>query len=184
MKRIQALRRAGLATALAAAIGAALAGCAGPAPADYVAQTPRLDLRRYFDGKLVAHGIAVDRSGKVMQRFVVDLTGSWQGDEGVLEENFRHADGRTEQRTWRLTRLSDGRYIGRAGDIVGQADGQAAGNALNWRYTLKLPVGDSIYEIAFDDWMFLVDEQVMLNRAVMSKFGIRVGEVLLSFRRL
>ena len=62
--------------------------------------------------------------------------------------------------------------------------GESAGNALNWRYTLKVPVGDTLYELQFDDWMFLIDDQVMLNRAVMSKFGVRVGEVLLSFRRL
>ena len=35
----------------------------------------------------------------------------------------------------------------------------------------------------FDDWMFQMDERVMLNRAVMSKFGIRLGEVTLSFTK-
>lgn len=164
--------------------GLALAGCASPTVADYATQTPNLDLRQYFNGPLVAHGIVTDRSGKVVQRFVVDLQGRWQGDDGVLEEKFRYADGRTEQRTWQITHLSDGRYAGRASDVVGAARGQAAGNALNWRYALKLPVGDSVYEVDFDDWMFLVDDQIMINRAVMSKFGIRVGEIVLSFRRL
>jgi len=37
--------------------------------------------------------------------------------------------------------------------------------------------------VQFDDWMFLVDERVMLNRATMSKFGITLGEVLLSFTK-
>ncbi|MBI5257126.1 MAG: DUF3833 domain-containing protein [Burkholderiales bacterium] len=173
--------RSGLA---AAALALALAGCAAPQPADYAAATPRLDLRQYLNGALVAHGIVTDRSGKVLQRFTVDLQGRWQGNEGVLEEKFAYADGRREQRIWRLTALPDGRYTGRADDVLGEAQGQAAGNALNWRYTLKLPVDGQVYEVQFDDWMFLVDEQVMLNRAVMSKFGIRVGEVLLSFRRL
>jgi hypothetical protein len=31
--------------------------------------------------------------------------------------------------------------------------------------------------------MFLIDEQVMLNKAVMSKFGFRLGEVTLAFRK-
>jgi hypothetical protein len=31
--------------------------------------------------------------------------------------------------------------------------------------------------------MFLVDERVLLNRATMSKFGIRLGEVVLSMTR-
>ena len=61
--------------------------------------------------------------------------------------------------------------------------GVAAGSALNWRCTLRLPVDGSVYEVQFDDWMYLVDERVMLNKAVMSKFGIRLGEVTLAFTK-
>ena len=169
---------------LALATPMLLAGCASPTPADYASQTPTLDLRQYFNGKLLAHGIVTDRSGKVMQRFTVLITGTWVGDTGTLDEQFSYGDGRREQRVWTLTRSADGRYTGRAADVLGQAIGQASGNALNWRYTLLLPVDGRTWEIDFDDWMFLVDDQVMQNRAVMSKFGIRLGEVLLSFRRL
>ena len=173
-----------LAAGLALASSALLAGCASPTPADYASQTPVLDLREYFNGKLLAHGIVTDRSGRVTQRFTVQLTGTWQGDQGTLDEQFSYADGRREKRVWRLTRGADGRYIGRADDVVGEALGQARGNALNWRYTLRVPVDGRSWEIDFDDWMFLVDPQVMINRAVMRKFGIRVGEVLLSLQRL
>jgi hypothetical protein len=58
-----------------------------------------------------------------------------------------------------------------------------AGNAFHWRYTMALEVDGRTWNVDFDDWMFLVDERTMLNRAVMSKFGIRLGEVLLSFRK-
>ena len=173
-----------LAAGLALATSALLAGCASPMPSDYASQTPVLDLREYFNGKLLAHGIVTDRSGRVTQRFTVQLVGTWQGDQGTLDEQFVYTDGRREQRVWRLTRGADGRYIGLADDVVGVAVGQARGNALNWRYTLRVPVDGRSWEIEFDDWMFLVDPQVMINRAVMSKFGIRLGEVLLSFQRL
>ena len=52
---------------------------------------------------------------------------------------------------------------------------------LRWRYVLELPVDGKTYHVDFDDWMFLMDERVMLNRSVMSKFGFRLGEVTLSF---
>jgi Protein of unknown function (DUF3833) len=65
--------------------------------------------------------------------------------------------------------------------VLGEAQGQAAGNALRWAYTLKLPVDGTVYEVQFDDWMYLVDEKVMLNKAEMRKFGIRLGEVTLAF---
>ena len=176
MKRRLALALAG--TALA---GAVLTGCAGPAPADYAAEKPVLDLRTYFNGELVAHGVFTDRSGKVARRFVVQMTGTWNGNQGVLDERFTYSDGKTERRVWRLTELGGGRFEGRADDVVGVAQGVAAGNALNWRYTLALPVDGKVVEVQFDDWMYLMDERVMLNKAVMSKFGVRLGEVTLSF---
>jgi hypothetical protein len=171
--------------ALAAAAPALLiAGCASaPVPADYAAEKPALDLKRYFDGELVAHGIFTDRAGKVARRFTVQMTGTWQGNQGTLDERFTYSDGTTERRVWRLTDLGNGRYSGRADDVVGEAQGQAAGNALNWAYTLRLPVDGKVYEVQFDDWMYLVDERVMLNKARMSKFGIFLGEVTLSFTK-
>jgi hypothetical protein len=174
-------RRHLLAATLAAA--ALAAGCAGPTPADYAAERPLLDLKTYFDGPLTAHGIFTDRSGQVVRRFTVEMTGRWTGNQGVLDERFTYSDGQTERRVWRLTDLGGGRYEGRADDVVGVAQGVAAGNALNWRYTLALPVDGRVWEVQFDDWMFLMDDKVMLNKAVMSKFGVRLGEVTLSFSK-
>jgi len=167
---------------LAAAV-LALAGCAGPKPSDYAAERPLLDLREYFNGDVVAHGIFTDRSGKVVRRFTVLMKCSWNGDDGVLDEYFTYSDGEKQRRVWRLKKWPDGRYTGTADDVIGEASGQAAGNAFNWRYTLALPVDGKVYHVQFDDWMYLVDERVMLNKAVMSKFGITLGEVTLAFSK-
>jgi hypothetical protein len=168
-------------TFLIAAAALLLGACAGPNVADYADQKPVLDLKTYFNGELEAHGIFTDRSGRVQRRFVVMMTGTWAGNQGTLDERFTYSDGKTERRVWRLTDEGNGRWTGRADDVVGVAEGSAAGNALNWRYTLRLPVDGSVYEVQFDDWMYLMDERVMLNKAVMSKFGIRLGEVTLAF---
>jgi hypothetical protein len=110
---------------------------------------------------------------------------SWSGppgqETGVLDEEFTYSDGTRERRVWTLQRTGDGRYVGTAADVVGQALGQESGNAFRFGYTLKLPVDGRTYEVQFDDWMYLMDERVMLNKAQMSKFGIRLGEVTLSF---
>jgi Protein of unknown function (DUF3833) len=167
---------------LAAALG--LTACASaPTPTDYAAQTPVLDLRSYFDGDITAHGIFTDRSGKVVRRFVVKMKCRWNGDDGVLDEDFTYSDGTKERRVWTLKKLPGGRYTGTADDVVGVAIGEAAGNALRWSYTLRLPVDGSVYEVQFDDWMYLMDQRVLLNKAVMSKFGIRLGEVTLAFSK-
>ena len=162
---------------------ALVAGCASPTPADYAAEKPALDLKTYFNGELVAHGLFSDRSGKVVRRFTVQMTGTWQGAQGTLDERFTYSDGKTERRVWRLTDEGNGRWSGRADDVVGVAEGRSAGNALNWRYTLALPVDGKVYEVQFDDWMYLMDEGVMINKAAMSKFGIHLGDVTLSFNK-
>jgi len=161
-----------------------LAGCASaPTPADYADEKPALDLKTYFNGEIVAHGIFTDRAGKVVRRFGVRMTGSWNGKQGTLDERFSYSDGKTERRIWRLTDEGDGRWTGRADDVVGVAEGRSAGNALNWKYTLALPVDGKVYEVQFDDWMYLMDDKVMLNKAQMSKFGFHLGEVTLSFTK-
>ena len=176
-----ARRRLGAAALGVAVLG--LAGCAGPAVTDYAAEQPVLDLSRYFDGTLDAYGVFTDRSGKVVKRFTVVMNCRWQGDEGVLDEDFVYSDGTTQKRVWKLRKLGEGRYTGTADDVVGTASGQTAGNAFNWKYTLALPVDGSVYHVQFDDWMYLMDDKVMLNKAVMSKFGLRLGEVTLAFRK-
>ena len=174
-------RRTGLACAVAALL---LTSCASaPTPSDYARETPLLDLRSYFNGPLTAHGVFTDRAGKVVRRFTVRMTGTWSGDQGVLDEDFSYSDGTKERRVWRLTDHGQGRYSGRADDVVGEAVGQGAGNALNWRYTLALPVDGRVWHVQFDDWMYLMDGHVMLNKAVMSKFGITLGEVTLAFSK-
>lgn len=177
------MKRRALLAATGAAALTALTGCAGPQVSDYAAEKPVLDLRQYFNGTLDAWGVFTDRSGKVVKRFTVVMQCSWQGDDGVLNEDFTYSDGTKQRRIWRLKKLADGRYTGRADDVVGEATGQARGNAFNWKYTLALPVDGRVIDVQFDDWMYLMTDKVMLNKAVMSKFGFTLGEVTLSFTK-
>ncbi len=159
----------------------ALWGCSAVDINKYRNQTPELDLRQYFNGTLDAHGIFQDRSGEVVKRFHVVIEASWQDDVGTLDEHFTYSDGSTQRRVWTITHQGNGRYVGRADDVVGEARGEQVGNALRWRYVLALPVDGKVYNVDFDDWMFLMDERVMLNRSLMSKWGFRLGELSLSF---
>jgi hypothetical protein len=160
---------------------ATLAGCAGPQIAQYAGEKPVLDLRTYFNGMLDAYGVFTDRSGQVVKRFTVVMRCTWDGDNGVFDEDFVYSDGTTGKRIWRMKHLGDGRYSGTADDVVGEALGETRGNAFRWGYTLALPVDGRVWNVTFDDWMYLMDERVMLNKAVMSKFGVRLGEVTLTF---
>jgi hypothetical protein len=166
-----------------AALSLGLAACATPGVEHYRAEQPALVLEQYFSGKLDAWGMFQGRDGEVQKRFHVAIDASWQGDTGVLDEHFTWSDGTTSRRVWTLRRQPDGRYLGTADDVVGEAIGEVAGNALRWRYVLALPVDGKVYHVDFDDWMFLIDDKVMLNRSRMSKWGFYLGEVTLSFTK-
>jgi hypothetical protein len=162
---------------------AALTGCAGVDVAQYQQERPELRLETYFNGTIDGWGMFQKRDGSVVKRFKVVIDARWEGDQGVLDEAFTYSDGTRQRRVWYLTRLGDGRYSGRAEDVIGSAKGQVSGNALHWTYTLSLPVGNKVYAVNFDDWMYLQQDGLLLNRAVMKKFGIRLGEVTLAFKR-
>jgi hypothetical protein len=173
-----------LAVCAALSIGL-LAGCAGPQIADYAAEKPTLDLRQYFSGTVDAYGVFTDRSGKVVKRFTVVMDCKWTGppgqEVGVFDEAFTYSDGTKDRRVWTLKRGADGKYTGTAADVLGVANGEVKGNAFRWGYTLLLPVDGKTIEVQFDDWMYLINDKIMLNKAEMSKFGFKLGEVTLTF---
>jgi hypothetical protein len=151
----------------------------------YASETPKLDLSEYFNGTIDAFGIFTDRKGQVVKRFKVVIDAKWEIKNGkkvgVLDEDFTYSDGTKQRRIWTITETSPGKYSGTADDVIGTAQGSVAGNALNWAYTLALPVDGTIYHVQFDDWMYLMDQKVLLNKAQMTKFGFYLGEVTLSF---
>jgi hypothetical protein len=166
---------------LAASALSVLTACSTATIDDYAAEQPTLDLRTYFNGPVQAYGMFQDRSGQVVKRFEVAMTGTWQGNSGVLDELFSYSDGTTERRVWRLTQHPDGRVTGFADDVVGEATGAVRGNAMQWQYILRLPVDGSVYEVSMDDWMYLLNDRIMINRTAMSKWGVHLGDVTLTF---
>jgi Protein of unknown function (DUF3833) len=182
LHRLRPLRTIGL-LAACLTVFLQLGSCASVEPQVYAAEKPALDLRQYFNGVLDGQGIFQERSGKVVKRFVVVIKAQWKGEVGTLDEDFTYSDGTKQRRVWTITHLGAGKYSGTADDVVGSASGEQSGNALHWTYTMALPVDGKTYHVQFDDWMFLIDDRTMLNRAQMSKFGVRLGDVLLSFQK-
>ena len=106
-----------------------------------------------------------------------------EGGEFVLNEEFLYDDGEVDRREWRVKPLGDGRYEGRAGDVIDVAAGRSAGNALQWQYQMLVPVGDGKWKLTFDDWMFLQPNGIAINRASMRKFGIEIGTLTVAFHK-
>lgn len=168
---------------LLAAIGllAGLGGCGGMQVGDFAAGKPPMEIQSYFPGHTKAYGIFFDRAGNVKRQFVVDINGKWTGDALLLDEYFVYDDGAKQERHWTFRRAPSGGWIGTAPDVIGHAYGRRSGNAFNMHYTIDLKVKKSTYRVDFDDWLFRESPEVVLNHAVVSKYGITVGQVQLAF---
>jgi hypothetical protein len=158
-----------------------LAGCSEMRIEQFNDATPRLKLESYFEGRVLAWGSFEDRVGTVRRQFFVEIEGRWDGTELVLHEDFSYSDGEKQIRIWNIRPDGADGYTVTADDVIGIARGQVAGNALNWQYEMNLPVGDRTWRVQFDDWMLLQPGGEMLNRAQVSKWGLRIGEVRLFF---
>lgn len=161
----------------------ALASCSGVDVRNYSQEKPTLELREFFEGRVEAWGIFQKRSGEVAKRFHVLINSHSEGDKLILDESFTYSDGTKQKRVWTLTPDGPGQWRGTAGDVVGEARGEIAGNTLRWRYVLRLPVDGEEYDVELDDWMYLMDDKTLINRSYMSKFGVEVGQITLFFRK-
>ncbi|KKO49630.1 lipoprotein [Arsukibacterium sp. MJ3] len=161
----------------------AISGCS-QSISDYKQLTPALSLDQFLLGSGKAYGVMHDWQGKQGVRFVADLCGEWQQGQGDLYEVFYFSDGRIEQRHWQLSQNSDGQVKGTAGDVVGEATGQLAGNSLYWEYVLRIPYDGDTLDVTVKDWLHLVDDNNLINRTTLHKFGFKVAELTLSIQQL
>ena len=160
-----------------------LTGCSNSdmKPIDFKDQKPRLIIEEYLSGNVKAYGILQNRSGKVTRKFIADLDGKWDGKQLILDEKFNWSDGEVQTRQWQITKIDEHNYEGVAADVVGTARGYSYGPAFKFEYVLLVPVKGKEIKITFDDWIFMQDEKVAINRAIMTKFGFKVAELTVMF---
>jgi hypothetical protein len=167
----------------------ALTACVGrPSLEDASLSTRELELEEFFDGTLSAHGQFQDVLGTVRRQFVVTIKGDWDGERLRLVEDFVYEDGSTEQRIWTLRKTGDETWEGTAPGVIGVAKGVEKGDRFNWQYTVDLPVPAAdgparTVRVSFDDWMWLLSDDRLFNRAYMRRAGITLGDVSIYFEK-
>jgi hypothetical protein len=161
-----------------------LAGCSSSRIEDYEGGQPVMDIREFFNGNVEAWGVFIDRSGKADPTFYVAMKGSWQGNDGELEEHFDYSDGHKQERAWTIRFDDEHHFTATAHDAIGEAKGVQYGNAVNMRYVLAVTTKEGkTYNMSMDDWMYRVGEHTVMNRVQMSKFGFNIGELVLTFHK-
>ncbi len=161
-----------------------MTGCSPTKIEDYKDSQPRFDFVKFFKGHTHGHGIFQDYSGKVIRHFEVDILGSFENSKGQLHETFKWEDDSQSTRTWQVSIAEDGTVSGKASDGVGLGQGKSVGQAFQFEYVLLISAKGADREFSFDDWMYQVSDDVIINKAKMKKFGFTVGEVTLYLTKL
>ena len=171
--------------AFVSSIAFLLTSCSTITTKDYANNKPTLDLRKFLKGPLEAWGIVYDMNGKADVQFHVAMNGTWKGNVGKLEERFVYSDGRKDERIWTMRFSDDHHFTATAHDVIGEAKGTQHGNTVNLQYTLdaKRASGGTI-TLSMDDWMYLMDDKTLINRTKMKKYGLTVGELVITFHKL
>ncbi len=165
-------------------IALSIAGCSKPDLSQYQDNEPRFSLFDYFQGKTTGWGMVQDRKGNLLRRFVVDIEGTLHADDDLtLEEHFEWSDGEISSRTWSIAKTGVHTFTGTASDVHGSATGAAYGNVLNWRYHLDIEANGRTWKVHLDDWMFLQDDEILINKTRMSKFGFALGDITIVFQK-
>ena len=158
-----------------------LTSCSDMKPEDYINTEPKMKIEEYFLGDVKAWGIFQNRFGKVERQFTAKMEGSFDGEILTLEEDFSWNDGEKQKRKWKIKKVGDDKYEGTAPDVIGIAKGVSYGSAFKFEYQLLIPFKDKKIKVRFDDWIFQQDDKVAINRAIVTKFGIKVGELTVFF---
>ena len=150
-------------------------------PEDFKGTEPVIKIEEYFNGQVKAWGLLQNRNGKVTRQFKANMFGKFENDILTLEEDFYWTDGEKQKRTWKIEKLDDNNYKGSAPDVVGNAKGYQYGSAFKFEYDLLIPFKSKNIKVSFDDWIFKQDDKVAINRATLTKFGFKVGELTVFF---
>lgn len=169
-----------------------LAACA-TSPQTYQAETPKMDFISYFSGTTHGYGAIYGFTGKVTDRFYVAMQGTAgtnpQGQRTLhLAETFTYSSGKSQNRYWDVTESAPGQITATAPDVPGGATGVQSGNAVQFKYKIEIPRDNGkTITLGSSDWMWMMPaagpDSVILNRNQLSKFGIPVAELVITFTK-
>ncbi len=151
---------------------------------DAPAEMPeRFDITQFLAGRTTAWGIVEDRFGAIRARFTVSMHGYWEGQSFILDETFVYDAGYSETRRWRVEPHGGGRFSATCDDCVGQAAGESNKDTISMAYRFRLKLSSRQLVVRFNDRIYRMGDDTAINRATITKWGVRLGELSIFFKR-
>ncbi|MFN3746950.1 MAG: DUF3833 family protein [Hyphomicrobiaceae bacterium] len=148
-----------------------------------IATMERFEITRFLRGRTLAWGIVEDRFGTLRRRFNVEMNGYWEGGSFLLDEQFVYDTGERERRQWRITPLDHGRFSATCDDCIGHAEGECLEDAIRMSYCFRMQVGERTITVRIADRLYRMGDDLAINRATIRKWGVKLGELSIFFRR-
>ena len=158
-------------------------GCSNSNMENVVSEDISFELLEYFNGKTKAWGLVVDRFGNLQRTFKVKLIGKTNDNHLLLKEYFTYNDGEKEYREWVIKKTETGSYEGKSKDTIGIAEGKKVGNTMRMFYDTTISIGESEIRVSFDDRFVKADKNVLINRAEVLKWGVKIADVTIFFSK-
>lgn len=158
-------------------------GACATTPASPTAPAGRLTLVDAFRGRTVGDGVFRVPIAGLERRFRATLNGRYDGRTLTVVEDFVFADGETDRLTWRFTRVSPGRWTGTREDVVGTADVREGPSEIRLDYTADARSRGTITRLGFSDVIYRRADGVIVNEAIVTRFGVPIGSVEFLIRR-
>lgn len=170
-------------SSLSAAICLFLPGCKDTRIEKHKDKKPTIDMQSFFQGTVKGHGSFFDWRGRQTKGFTITMIGDFKNNQGPLKEHFIFADGSKLDREWHVIFHEDKTYSATAPDIIGTGKGSQMGNAAYTDYVINIPYKNSSINLHMDDWCYQIDNNTVLNKAAMKKFGIKVAEMIVLLKK-
>lgn len=151
----------------------------------YKNNSPKLDYKKLFTGKLKAYAVYFDFFGNQSNRFTIESDGKFDKKNNRIDMNQKitYADGDVESgHAYAIFDDKDeNHFLYKDHMMLNEGVYSQYGNAANVKYDLRVKrKNKSDIVVSCDDWLYMVDEKTGINRIKISKFGIKVGEIVMT----
>lgn len=167
---------------LLGAVATALSGCATMPSAPSTATKP-LTLVEAFRGRTRGVGVFRVPIAGVERKFTALLNGRATANTLTVVEDFIFEDGEKDRLTWRFARTSPTTWTGKREDTVGEAIVRELGSEIRLDYVADVRSRGKVTRLGFSDVIYRASDDLIINDAVVTSFGLPIGSVRFELRR-
>ncbi|MEM6712180.1 MAG: DUF3833 family protein [Pseudomonadota bacterium] len=157
-----------------------VAGCATRPPSPTPPTVP-ITLVDAFIGETVGRGLFSVPIAGIERGFDARLSGSLSTVNGretlTIVEDFFFDDGETDRLTWVFTRTGPNSWDGVREDTVGVATVVESGEEVRLDYVADVVSRGETTRLGFADVIFRRPDGLVINEAVVTRFGLPIGSV-------